>query len=222
MAKNLLNKHFSEPLNGVTAARVEITAGDGNLMVDRLEGDEQALASGDLQYFENQGAPEETLDTQKGEATFTLSGNKKGQRWLRMPWDTCNGATVWHVQLNPKVASDITARSGGGNVKLDLGGMSVTRLVAGTGGGNLEVALPANARSLVVTAQTGAGNVVVHVPSGLAACVHATTGLGKVIVDPQLQKTGKDTYQSSDFDHASNRVEITATSGAGNVIVDRE
>lgn len=70
-----------------------------------------------------------------------------------------------------------------------------------------------------INAKSGAGNVVVLIPSGVAARIHATTGLGKVIVDPRFNKTDKDTYQSPDYDSAANRVEITATSGAGNVSV---
>jgi predicted membrane protein len=62
--------------------------------------------------------------------------------------------------------------------------------------------------------------VVVRVPSGMAARIHAATGMGKVIVDPRFSKIDKNTYQSSNFENASNRVEITLNSGAGNVSVN--
>jgi predicted membrane protein len=137
-----------------------------------------------------------------------------------LPWETCNEANEWRVHLNPAVSSDITAHSGGGNVKLDLTGMSVTRVAADTGGGNVEVVLPDNASCENVTAGTGAGNVVVHVPSGIAARVHATTGLGKVIVGSRFSQVDRNTYQSPDYDRAANKVEITLKSGAGNVSVE--
>jgi hypothetical protein len=38
-------------------------------------------------------------------------------------------------------------------------------------------------------------------------------------VDPRFSKTGDNTYQSPDFDHALNKVEISAQSGAGNVSI---
>ena len=98
--------------------------------------------------------------------------------------------------------------------------MAVTRVAADTGGGNMDVVLPEDAANLSVTAKSGAGNVAVRVPSGIAARIHASTGLGKVIVDPKFNKTDMDTYQSSDFDSAANRVEITVHSGAGNVSVN--
>jgi predicted membrane protein len=84
----------------------------------------------------------------------------------------------------------------------------------------VDVFLPEDATNLSVNARTGAGNVVVHVPSGVAARIHATTGLGKAIVDPRFSKIDDKTYQSPDFASAANKVEITASSGAGNVEVN--
>jgi predicted membrane protein len=98
--------------------------------------------------------------------------------------------------------------------------MVVTRVSADTGGGNIDVVVPDNAANLSVAVRTGAGNVVVCIPSGVAARVHPTTGLGKVIADPRFSKADKDSYQTSDFDNAPYRVEITAHSGAGNVSIN--
>jgi hypothetical protein len=243
MAKNVLTDNFSEPLDGATTAKVDINTGAGNLSIDKLTCGEQLLASGALQYLENQGLPTRSTNTSNGQATLTLKASGTGQSWFRLPWAACNGATEWQIHLNPTVSSDITAHSGGGNVKLNLAGMAVTRVSADTGGGNTDVVLPDNAANLSVTARTGggnvtveigsgiagssvvnansgAGNVVVRIPSGVAARIHATSGLGKTIVDPQFGKIDKNMYQSSDFDSAANKVEITVHSGAGNVSVN--
>jgi hypothetical protein len=61
---------------------------------------------------------------------------------------------------------------------------------------------------------------MVSIPNGVAASIHATTGLGKAIVAPRFLKTEDNTYQSSDFDNAANKVEITVHSGAGNVSIN--
>jgi DUF4097 and DUF4098 domain-containing protein YvlB len=162
--------------------------------------------------------------------------------WFRLPWNACFGRTDWQIHLNPTVASDITAHTGGGNVKLDLAGTTVSHLLADTGGGNVELHLPDHATNLAVAARTGggnvsvkiggaitgansveatsgAGNVVVHVPDGIPARVHATSGLGKVAVEPRFNAIDRSTYQSSDYDDAVNRVDITVKTGAGNVTV---
>jgi len=217
---NLLTDDFAEPLNGATTAKIDVQTGDGNLTIDTLTGGEQLLAGGALQYSESQGLPDRSLVLFNGQATLTLQAGKAGQSWFRLPWAACNGATEWQIHLNPTVPSDLTAHSDGGNVTLNLAGMALTRLSADTGGGNLEVVLPDNAADLSVTAKTGAGDVTVHVPSSIAAKIHATTGAGKVIVDPQFSQIDKNTYQSPDYDSAANKVEITVSSGAGNVSVN--
>jgi predicted membrane protein len=243
MAKKVFTDNLSEPLNGVTMAKVDVHVADGNLMIDRLTHGEQLLASGTLQYLEGQGLPTRSVNTVNGQSTLTLNAGLAGQPWFRFPWSACNGATEWQIHLNPSVQSDITARSGGGNVKLDLTNMALTRLTAETGGGNLDVVLPEHAANLRVTARTGAGNVtvevghgirgsnlieagsgagnvVVSVPGDIAARIHATTGWGKVLMDPRYSQLDKDTYQSPDFDRAVDKIEITAKSGAGNVSVN--
>jgi len=220
MATNVLTQNLAEPLGNATAAKVTIDNGDGNLVIDRLTSGEQLLASGTLQYLEKQGLPIRILNTSNDQATFQLKAGGGGQPWFRFPWHTCNGATEWQIHLNPKVQFDLTAHSDGGNVSLDLAGMAVTHVAADTDGGNMDVVVPEDAANLSVSAKSGAGNVVVHIPSTVAARIHATTGLGKTIVDPKFNKIDKNTYQSSDFDSAANRVEITIHSGAGNVSVD--
>jgi hypothetical protein len=243
MDTHVLTEKFSEPLEGATTAKIDIHVGDGNLMIDRLTGSEPVLASGTLQYLESQGLPTRSLISADSQATLTVSASSPKRPWFRLPWATCNGATEWQIHINPTVLSDITAHSGGGNVKLDLTGLIVDSLSADTGGGNIDVALPDHAANLSVFARTGAGNVtveigsgstgsnnvnassgagdvIVRIPSGLAARIHATTGLGKTIMDPQFSGIDKHTYQSSDFESAANTVEITAKSGAGNVIIN--
>lgn len=242
MSKNVLTDKLSEPFNGETTARIDIHAGDGNLMIDGLSGQASVLASGTLQYFEKQGRPTRNLVSSNDQATLTLRGGRAGQPWFRMPWAACNGATEWQIHLNRTISSDITAHSDGGNIRLNLANMTVTQVCADTGGGNIDVILPGQAANLNVTARTGggsvsieiatgirgsniisagsgAGNVVVRIPGGIAARIHATTGLGKVLVDPRFSKTDPYTYQSPDFDHAVDKIEITAKSGAGNVSV---
>lgn len=245
MAKNILTHNLSEPLREVTSAKVNVNVADGNLMIDELADSQQVLASGALQYTERQGLPSESMDVVNGQAILTLKAKSSGRPWLHFPWDACNAATEWRIHLNPAVQSDIIAHSGGGNLKLDLAGMAVTRLSADTGGGNLEVVLPDHAANLSVVARSGAGNVtvelgddttgsntinassgagnvVLHLPEGIAACIHATTGMGKVIMDSRFNKMDDKTYQSPDYNIASDRIEITAQSGAGNVSVNRK
>jgi DUF4097 and DUF4098 domain-containing protein YvlB len=243
MDKNVLIDSLLEPLDGTKTAKVDINTGTGNLTIDPLTGDAQVLASGMLQYFEDQGLPTRTLDSSNGQTILTLRRRDTRQSRFRLPWEACLGELEWQIHLNPTVSSDIIAHSDGGNVKMDLAGIAATHVAADTGGGNLDVVLPDNVANLNATASTGggnvtiaigsgttgsstvdansgAGNVIVHVPRGIAARVHARTGLGRAIVDPWFSKIDSNTYQSPDYEGAANKVEITAHSGAGNVSID--
>jgi hypothetical protein len=219
MAKTILIHNLSVPLNGATAIRFDIHAGDGNLSIDGTPGNEKMLASGTLEYLETQKVPAQSLEKNRGLATFTLQGGQSKQPRFRMPWSACNGATNWLIHLNPQVSSDITARSDGGNIKLDMSGTTPTSLSAETGGGNITLVLPDGSPHLTVNARTGAGNVEVTIPCGLAARLSATSGLGKLIIDPRLNAIDKTTFQSPGYENSSRKIEITASSGAGNVIV---
>jgi hypothetical protein len=217
---DMLSDILAEPLNGVKAARIEIDSASGNLIVDRLTGGEPLLASGSLQYSQKQGAPVKTLESSNGQTTFTVKVNHDtGRPWFRLPWAACNGAHEWQIRLNPAVSLDIKAHSGGGNVRIDLTGMDVTGLSADTGGGSMDVFLPTNPDGLNATIKSGAGNVTVYIPDGIEARIHAATGLGKVIVDPRFNQVDKGIFQSAGCESAAHPIEITANSGAGNVII---
>ena len=239
---NVLTHTLSESLGDATAARFDFNVGTGNLTIDPLAGGEQLLASGTLQYLESQGRPTGTLDMNGHLYTLTLKSSGGREAGFRLPWAACNGEFEWQIHLNPNLPSDITAYSGGGNIQLDLAGMVVTRLAADTGGGNVDVVLPDNASDMSVTAKTGggnvtvvvgsditgnntviatsgAGNVVVRLPGGIAARVHATTGMGKLTIDTQFTKIDDHTYQSPDYSHAADKIDITVESGAGDVNV---
>jgi hypothetical protein len=116
----------------------------------------------------------------------------------------------------------VSADTGGGNMDVILPDHAADlHVTAKTGAGNVSVELGSRLTgSNVVNASSGAGNVVVRPPAGLAARIHAASGLGKVIVDPQFSKIDANTYQSPDYDNAADKVEITVKSGAGNVSVD--
>ncbi len=243
MAKKVLTHDLSEPLGGATTATFDFNTSTGNLTIDRLSAGEQLLASGTLEYIEGQEVPTGSANIRNGEAKLALKASGLGRPSFRFPWQACNGATEWRIHINPKVSSDITAHSGGGNVRLDLAGTVLTRLSADTGGGNMDIILPEDAKDLNVIAKSGAGNVtieigrgvagvntieagsgagnvVIRMPTGLAARVQATSGMGKVIVDPCYGKLEGNTYQSPDYDSATDKAEIILHSGAGNVIVE--
>ena len=102
MDKNVLIDSLLEPLDGTKTAKVDINTGTGNLTIDPLTGDAQVLASGTLQYFEDQGLPTRTLDSSNGQTTLTLRGRDTGQSWFRLPWRACKGKLEWQIHSIPR------------------------------------------------------------------------------------------------------------------------
>ena len=238
-AGDLLIQTLSEPLDGATSATVTLDQGDGNLTLEKNAENEPMLASGTLQYYEKIGVPLSSHTTNNGAATYTLNAGG-GQPWFQLPWSVCNGGSEWLIRLNPTVSYDVTAFTGGGNIKIDLTGLTVTRLEAETGGGNMEITMPDHAANLDVYAKTGAGKVIIDAGSILTGhntlnansgagevtvilpkdvAVRVNVSQGNVTVDPTLLKIDDTTYETANYQNASDRVDITAGSGAGKVSV---
>ena len=244
ISRNAILTHtFSEPLGSTTTAKADISTHTGNLTVDKLVDSEDVLASGTLQYVKKFGSPTRSLSTINDRATFKLRPSDKSQPWYHFPWKIFDAAIEWQVHFNPAVPWDLGLYSGGGHIKMDLAGMSITNVSAETSGGNVFISLPDNAANLSVVAKSGGGNVtvevgsglsgnntlnaqsgggkvIVHLPEGIAARIIATSGAGKVVVDSRFIKLDEKTFQSPEFEEAADKVEITLTSGAGSVMVD--
>jgi hypothetical protein len=90
VTNNLLTDDLSEPLNGATTAQVDISAGTGNLTIDKLAGADQLLAKGKLQYFEKQGLPE--CECQNGR------GQCKRRDWWRHDRQQYRHGQEWRGQ----------------------------------------------------------------------------------------------------------------------------
>lgn len=218
-SNELLTYTLSEPSNGAKKAKVQIIADDGNLTIDSLITSEPVLVSGQLQYFEKQGPPARTVDFKDGQINLTIQGSRSQKPWIHFPWSACNAAHEWRVHLNPAISIDLPAQSGGGNIRLDLAGTTLTSLTAVTGGGNIDVILPHTLTSLDADIKTGAGNLTIQLPGGVDARIQAESGLGKVIVDSVFKMIAEKTYQSDGYDTAIHKVLIKATSGVGNVTI---
>jgi len=242
-SSEVLTMDLAEPLGDAVAAKYDFNTGTGNLSIDSLPVGEKLLASGSLQYLETQGRPDGKVDMNQGLYTLMLKAVGGRQPGFQLPWSACNGETDWQMHLNPSLPSDINAYSGGGNIQLDLAGMSLNNLAVDTAGGNVDIILPDYAAELnlyantsagnvtitvgshstgssTLTASSGAGNVVVRLPEGLAARILATTGMGKVNIDPLFQKIDDQTFQSPGYLDALDKIEIKLEGGAGDVTIE--
>lgn len=89
-------------------------------------------------------------------------------------------------------------------------------LSAKTGAGKVTIRVGNNITgSNTIAASSGAGEVTVLVPTGVLARIKVTQG--NVIVDPAFTKIDETTYETTGYQSAADKVEITVGSGAGKV-----
>jgi hypothetical protein len=237
---SLLIQSLSQPLEGATGARLTLDPGDGNLTIDGAAVSGDVLVNGTLEYWEKIGPPESSMDADSEKAVLVLKA-KGGQPVSHLPWASCNGSTEWQLHLNPSVVYDLAALTGGGNVRLDLAGLTISSLTAETGGGNVEVRLPGNSAGLGVSAKTGAGKVSITVGREITGLntITASSGAGEVgiilppgieariqvsrgnaVLDPSFIKLDDTTWQTPGYQASVHKIDINAASGAGKVIIN--
>ncbi|MEW6033702.1 MAG: DUF5668 domain-containing protein [Chloroflexota bacterium] len=201
---------FSQPLQGVERAAVEINFGAGDLLVGSLPADSTNLAAGT-------GAPGVDQDFRLRNGTAELE--------LRVPahapfWYTGDKGVRLEAMLSPKVPLELTVKTGASNAQLNLTALRLTRLKVDTGASRLRVQLPAAAGTTEAEIRAGAAHVTVTIPPGVAARVTPTTGLGSFNIDTsRFPKVGA-YYESPDYATASNRVNLRVDAGVSSVDIE--
>src|SRR5690349_11823049 len=101
MAKKAFIHNLSAPFDSAMTANIDVNVADGNLTINMLIDGEQMLASGMLEYLENQGLPTLSVDASHGQANLNLKARSTERPGFYFPWSACNGATKWHIRLIP-------------------------------------------------------------------------------------------------------------------------
>lgn len=123
----------------------------------------------------------------------------------------------WHLQLAPDLPFDLALKAGASDCRLDLRDLQIKRLRLDAGASSLHVTLPASAGMTEVRCSSGAASLVIRVPGGVAARIRTKGGLSSTSVDRRRFPRQGTTYQSPDYDTATNRVDIQLQIGVGSV-----
>ena len=127
----------------------------------------------------------------------------------------------WSLQLNDEIPTDLTARVGAGEARLNLGSLSLRSLDIEMGAGELRLDLRGNPRhDYDVKVRGGAGEATVYLPKDAGIYAKATGGLGEIKVRG-LRAEGdhwiNDAYGSS---KVQLRVDVQGGVGQINLIAD--
>lgn len=126
---------------------------------------------------------------------------------------------VWEYRLNGEVPMSLKIDAGACRLDLDLTDLRVTQFTFEGGASNLKVKLPARVASTLADIEAGAASIDLQVPEGVAMRLRVKT-VGSLSVDQQrFPKRESGLYQSTDYDGAAYRAEVTIDGGATSITV---
>jgi len=124
--------------------------------------------------------------------------------------------------VDVKVASDValTLRfdAGAGDFTVDLRDLKVREFRSGTGAASMRVVLPRPDGDVPIRLDSGASSITVEVPDGVEAQVH-TSGLASTRNASSRFSGGGNNLETPGYATARDRVTVTISAGASNVIV---
>ncbi|MDQ5823209.1 MAG: DUF5668 domain-containing protein [Chloroflexota bacterium] len=203
-------------MNNADWANVHVDMGVGNLTLGSMSGEADLLATGNLDYYENRGAPHMDVSESGGAAEVEISEPSGGWHFVSN-WFNGGRSPGWEINLNERVPIGLDVDAGTGNMTLNLERLQLRSLTVDSGTGNTSITLPATAYNTTVEIDGGTGNLELFVPEGLEARIEVDSGIGNTTVDPRFSSQGEDTYESRDYDTAANKVTIKIDHGVGNL-----
>jgi hypothetical protein len=201
---------IQQPLAGASRAQVTLRSGVNRL---HLSGAPLAdtLIAGTAQVRRGE-VLEQSFEHASGVAQYRLQSVMQGQSF-RMDM----AERDWQLTLNERVPLSLAITTGVGQNTLDLTNLTLDALTLQTGVGATTLALPAG-RSYRATLQTGVGATTVVIPAELGVRLRVGRGVGSFDLTGAFTQVGN-VYISSNFDAASERLELDISSGVGTLTV---
>jgi len=124
---------------------------------------------------------------------------------------------VWQYRLDQDLPTIIDLDAGASRLDIDLSDLHVTHFSFEGGASNLNLTLPARVANSLLDIEAGAANIELHVPQGVAMRFR-TKSIGSLNIDEtRFPRRESGIYQSSDYDGAQYRAEVTVDGGATSI-----
>jgi hypothetical protein len=208
--KNPQSEFVSIPLDGATKAAIHITHGAGRL--DISSGADagfgiQGTFSGGLDYHTQHSGELLDISMKTPELDFPIFLGP-------------DHSLDWSFGLSKDVAISLKLDTGANDARIDLREANVTDMVLKSGASATEITLPSQAGFTQVEVHSGAASLKIHIPQNVAANIRMTGGLSSTNIDQARFPRGMDSYRSSDYDSAINKVNMVIDMGVGSVTID--
>src|SRR6266545_2113842 len=208
----LVHQPVSQPLGAASSADVAIALNIGQLRIGALS-QPNTLIAGEIAY-QDRSTVARGFVMRGDTAAFTLREQDSQANSLIKHSDD---AAVWDLRLNPVTPMRLTLVSDVGNSAIDLAQLHVTDLDLKTSVGNITLTVPRQGHVQALI-RGGVGNTTISIPAGVAVRLALSIGLGSVNVPESYRQVGSG-YVSPDFDTATNRVDLTVSSRAGDITI---
>jgi hypothetical protein len=203
---------ISQPRGAATSADVEIAMSVGEVRIGALD-ESTNLIAGDIEY-PDLNSVERRFTVRGDTASFTLrEQDNRASNLIRFR----NSGSSWNLRLSPDVPLRLKLENGIGEANIDLAQLKVFDLSLDNGIGSTTLTLPRQGK-VQARVSRSVGETTIRVPSGVAVRLKVDGGLGNVKVPPTYWQQ-ENMYVSPDYDTATNRVDLTASSGIGDITI---
>jgi len=211
----LASRHLSYPVGAAEAATVTLGPAVGSLQLSAAS-ETASLLEVDVSPDPGRRLLEKLItDGQRASVEVRYSGDPP-DIW----WPGLSGRTPsWTGTLAPGVALDVHVDIGVGSCRLDLTGLEVRDFELDLGVGECTIYLPAVA-DLRARIDSGIGQTTLVLPGEIEARVQLDTGLATSSLAGDLVR-GEDEVQTSGYQQAAVRAEITLNQAIGSAVIRR-
>jgi len=208
--RNIQDEFVSIPLSGATKAKFHIKHGAGRL----------SITSGVDEGFGLQGTFAGGLDFQTQHIGDTLDVTMMAKHLDFPIFFSPEDALDWKFGLTKDIPLSLKFDTGANDAQIDLRDANVTDIALNTGASATVITLPSESGFTRVDVHSGAASLTIHVPRNVAAKIRMTGGLSSANINQARFPKGIDSYRSSDYDSAINKVDLNIEMGVGSVTID--
>ena len=206
-----VTKSYSEPLDNLEHARIQINFNAGSLTISSLPSGSANFAEADSGT--NLGDMRTDFQRQDGKGTLCLSTEQANWRF----WDEVE--TRWEVSFTRNIPLTMDIKSAAGDLDLDLSELKIAELQMDLDVGNCTVKMPSVTGTTHAYIKTNVANLEITIPDEVAARLKIDTELSALDVDSRRFPRKGDYYISSNFESAQNRLELELDCDIGRVLI---
>lgn len=209
-------------LGGASQAAVTVRFGAGQLDLGPLD----SPRAGQLASMTYNGPADQApqphytaVDGGLGQLDYQVSGRPGAQP--AFPFAGGRADSRMDVDLAPEVPiTSLIIQTGATSAHLDLSTLRVSKVDMSVGAATAWLRVPKAAGVTNLHISGGASNITIEVPQGVAARIQHHGGLSTLNVDQsRFPQVSDGVYRSSDFDTATNKVDITLETGVTSIQV---